>query len=319
MTAQQRLRNGIPYHAVTDICNRFKWTGDPVADGRRLNGEKVLTQGAKGKLRNYIRDHPELYLDEMQSMLVRDGERRYAVSTLCNYFIRIGITCKALDRRARQRDAILRAHWRIITADIPRNCFVFIDEVGVNSDDAKRRRGRSYRGTRAVLRQFFGRGERLCGLGAVTWLDGVLAFELLLENVNHLNFDEFMCKKVVPKLNSYDLDDQLPNSVVVLDNASYHHDGDSSYRKMMEAKGAKVLFLPPYSPDFNPIEVVWHDLKDELKRLGISVVRLDPSFWVRHVMDNIARAHVRSYFRKCGYHYVEEKEEEELVVVLWCC
>jgi transposase len=60
----------------------------------------------------------------------------------------------------------------------------------------------------------------------------------------------------------------IPSNVVVLDNAKVHYDEDAI--AMIEATGAGVLFLPPYSPELNPIEHIWSKVKSFIKKTVIS-------------------------------------------------
>lgn len=59
--------------------------------------------------------------------------------------------------------------------------------------------------------------------------------------------------------------DLVPGKVVILDNASFHK--STRTIELIEAAGCRVLFLPPYSPDYNPIEHFWHKLKSAVKKL----------------------------------------------------
>jgi transposase len=69
-------------------------------------------------------------------------------------------------------------------------------------------------------------------------------------------FEAFLRSHVCPKLNAGD--------VVILDNAAIHK--GKAVREMIEACGARLLYLPPYSPDFSPIELMWSKIKAFLRR-----------------------------------------------------
>ncbi len=71
-------------------------------------------------------------------------------------------------------------------------------------------------------------------------------------------------------------------------------------RPLIEAVGASVLFLPPYSPDLNPIELCWSKLKALLKEFGARTHQaLDAA--IRRAMDLIGRSDAAGWFTHCGY------------------
>ena len=70
------------------------------------------------------------------------------------------------------------------------------------------------------------------------------------------------------------------------------------------------------SPDFNPLELVWHELKARLKAVGYESVRVDPVLYIRDIMDNISRAHVQAYCRKCGYKVDDQDQNAVLMMAM---
>ena len=90
----------------------------------------------------------------------------------------------------------------------------------------------------------------------------------------------------------------LPGSVLVLDNASIHKGGN--LERLARRAGCRVLYLPPYSPDMNPIELIWSFVKRRVRREG---PRDEPSrsasvaAGLAAVTEQLARA----CFRHCGY------------------
>jgi len=96
----------------------------------------------------------------------------------------------------------------------------------------------------------------LCGMGDVKLIEGT---------TDSSTFCDFIETSLLPQLLPFD--GSNPNSVVILDNCSIHH--VSEVVKMIEEVGAMVHFLPPYSPDFNPIELTFSKVKMSLKLDGI--------------------------------------------------
>ena len=89
-----------------------------------------------------------------------------------------------------------------------------------------------------------------------------------------------------------------PGDLVVMDNLAAHKRPDVA--EAIWATGADVLFLPPYSPDYNPIEKVWAKLKDILRRLT-TLTREAFDSAVAKAMDEISREDVRAWTQYAGY------------------
>ena len=121
----------------------------------------------------------------------------------------------------------------------------------------------------------------LNGVRAIITVDGATdgeVFETLIERV------------LLPKLK--------PGDIVVLDNVGAHKTVE--VRRLIRAAGARVLFLPPYSPDLNPIELCWSKLKMLLREFGARTRdALDDA--IRRAMDLIDGADVSAWFGHCGY------------------
>jgi len=89
-----------------------------------------------------------------------------------------------------------------------------------------------------------------------------------------------------------------PGDIVVLDNLAAH--GDARARQWIEAAGAKLLFLPPYSPDLNPIEKMWSKIKAALRA---AKARTSETLQVaiREALDTIIAQDAMGWFKSCGY------------------
>jgi len=119
------------------------------------------------------------------------------------------------------------------------------------------------------------------GPGAAMTLDGA---------ADALAFAAFVRHALVPTLR--------PGQIVVLDNLSTHK-GDA-IRALVEGAGCRLLFLPPYSPDFAPIEQAFGKLKALLRRAGART-RAALETAIGAALDAITAADARGWFRHCGY------------------
>lgn len=89
-----------------------------------------------------------------------------------------------------------------------------------------------------------------------------------------------------------------PGQTVILDNLSVHR--AARVRRLIEAAGCRLLFLPPYSPDFNPIEHAWSKLKTQLRGMGArTTAALHTALTV--LVDTITVSDARRFFEHCGY------------------
>ena len=86
--------------------------------------------------------------------------------------------------------------------------------------------------------------------------------------------------------------------MVVLDNLSAHK--VEGVRLLVESRGAQLLYLPPYSPDFNPIEQTWAKLKQLLRGIKARALeQLEPA--IAQSLAAISPQNARAFFRHCGY------------------
>jgi len=147
----------------------------------------------------------------------------------------------------------------------------------------------SLQGRRAHVHSDKRNGTQVSLLAALS-LEGFLASLLVEGSVDAAVFAYYLHNYLCPVLRE--------GQIVVLDNCKIHL-GDS-IPAMIEAKGAKLCFLPAYSPDLSPIENAFSKLKTILKSLGASC--LDSlSLAVHQAMNSISLADIIAWFRLCGY------------------
>jgi transposase len=132
---------------------------------------------------------------------------------------------------------------------------VFLDECGVTTD-LIRRYGRSLRGTRLHDHAPCGHWETSTVIATLR-LDGLAASAVFDGPIDNPTFLAYVDQVLVPTLR--------PGDVVVLDNLAVHRQPE--VRAAIEQVGARVRFLPPYSPDFNPIEQAFAKLKAFLRAM----------------------------------------------------
>ena len=124
-------------------------------------------------------------------------------------------------------------------------------------------------------------------------LDGFRGFMTIDAGTSTDVFEAFVTHELVPNLRADD--------IVVLDNLSAHKGPE--VRRLIEAAGCQLLFTPPYSPDFNPIEEAWAKLKDIVRR---AQTRTRDAFdrAVAHAMDQVRNADILGWFNYAGYKLI---------------
>jgi transposase len=169
--------------------------------------------------------------------------------------------------------------------------FVFLDETGT-ATNMTRRYGRCPRGERLVdatphghwQTTTFVAGLRSHGLTAPLVLDGPMTGEV---------FRAYVEQMLAPSL--------VPDDVVVMDNLAAHK--VSGVREAIEAAGASLLYLPPYSPDLNPIEQLFAKLKALLRK---AAARTKDALWatIGDLVEAFTPDECRNYLNNSGYEPV---------------
>ena len=147
-----------------------------------------------------------------------------------------------------QRDEYRRALEQVDVRNL-----VFIDEAGIHLGMVHLF-ARAFRGQRAVDAVPRDRGTNVSVIGALS-MDGLIASMTLKGSVDTPAFLSYIHDVLIPQL--------WTGAIVVMDNLKVHH--AHSVRTAIEAVGARVVFLPPYSPDLSPIELCWSKLKQFLR------------------------------------------------------
>ena len=142
-------------------------------------------------------------------------------------------------------------------------------------------------GERAMAHRPMNWGDNITLIGAVR-TTGLVALRPMRGAMKTLDFLDFIARDLVPKLRQRD--------VVVLDNLRQHR--DPSVRLMIENAGARLVYLPPYSPELNPIEPYWSAFKKHLRRLEARTV--DALFTAINLVRR-RRIRTRGMFAHCGY------------------
>lgn len=285
--AARRFRIGISTAGAW--YRRYRETGEMEA---RKQGQPSRSKldAHEAFILGLIEEAPDVTLAEIGERLAAERGVRAAPSTVWLFLDRRGITFKDGHAAEQQRPDVLRRRiaWFDGQLDLDPERLIFIDETAASTKMA-RLRGRAPCGERCRAAvphghwktTTFTAGLRLSGMAAPMLLDGPM---------NGPAFLAYAEQVLAPELR--------PGDIVVMDNLPAHR--ISGVREAIEKVGARLLFLPPYSPDFNPIEMAFSKLKALLRK---AAARTIDELWsvVADCLAAFTAQECRQYFQAAGY------------------
>jgi transposase len=181
-----------------------------------------------------------------------------------------------------------RARWKARQGSIDLTRLVFIDETWAKTNMAPLR-GWAKRGKRLIGYAPFGHWNTMTFVAALRH-DGIVAPWVIDGPINGESFRTYVEQVLVPELR--------PDDIVILDNLGSHK--APAIRRAIRAAGARLLFLPAYSPDLNPIEQVIAKLKHLLRK---AAERSKEAVWRRigSLLDQFSPQECENYIRNAGY------------------
>ena len=181
-----------------------------------------------------------------------------------------------------------RAQWKKYQGRLDPARLVFIDETWAKTN-LTRTHGRSPRGQRLIAKVPHGRWRTLTFLAALR-RDRIEAPCVIDGPINGESFLAYVEQFLVPTLK--------PGDIVVIDNLGSHK--GKAVRRAIRAAGAKLFFLPPYSPDLNPIEQVFAKLKHLLRKAAARTVDAVCAA-IGHALDAFTPVECANYLKNSGY------------------
>jgi transposase len=165
---------------------------------------------------------------------------------------------------------------------------IFIDESGANLQ-MESTYARVAGGQRIKMPVPANRGPQLSMIGAISTkkVEAALYGEWATNGEIFLAFIE---KSLLPQLKK--------RHIVIMDNVKFHL--QASVAAAVESKGAKVIFLPPYSPDFSPIENMWSKIKNTLRKLAPRTLK-EFKKSIQIAFKQISESDLVNWFKHCGY------------------
>jgi transposase len=174
---------------------------------------------------------------------------------------------------------------------LDRHRLVFLDETGTTTN-MTRRRGRCPKGKRLRAKAPFGHWKTQTFIAGLR-CNGLTAPFVIDAPMNRRIFETYIATQLAPTLR--------PGDVVIMDNLSSHKSPKAE--QVVRERGAWILFLPPYSPDLNPIEMAFSKLKAHLRA---KAVRTIDALWqeIGRICDLYDPDECQNYFTAAGYGLV---------------
>ena len=256
-------------------------------------------------LKVIVDEQGELYLDEIQQELFELGGGWWNCSTISvklrdpnvgiNYSLQVATDVASQKDYDEQEEFLEAVRSRLVNP----NQLVFVDESQKDKNAARSRRCWSKRGLTPMRKVYFegDRGKRYtmiaaCDLDGFIYESCEIIFQATSSNdadpthgtIDTGRFRTWVKEKLVPQLGKYHL--SKPRSIVVMDNATIH----SNCKDLIEGAGAKLIYLSAYSPELNPIELMFGLYKRYLKRYLFEQFSIAHSNALRCVSPDVARA-----------------------------
>lgn len=242
-------------------------------------------------------DCPGIYLYEIQEYLLQQTGTEISLSSICNFLQKQGFTRQKMTRVAIQRSDELRAKFRdnVSIFSAPQ-MFVFVDETGSDRRDCLRKVGYSLRGKPAKALKLYCQGKHVTAIAAMS-VQEPLECTIVEGGVSGDVFKTFLEEKLSPVLQPFN--GANPNSIIIMDNATIHHvDG---VVELLESLGVLVYFLPPYSPDLNPIEELFSKIKSYL-RANEHTIHKDLETLLLMAFSSVTAGDCQGWIRHAGYY-----------------
>jgi len=285
-------RFSVSFSFVWRLVKRFRKSGvvAPKPHGGGLKPK--LNQIDLIILREVSEANKDATLAELSELFFKRTGIRVSSSTVAQKLKRLRISRKKKTLHASERDTPAvqkeRQEFQQDSANMPVEKLVFIDEAGINIGMV-RLYGRAPIGTRVEGDKPWNTGSNMSLVGALG-LSGITTIMMVEGAVDGMTFEIFLEKMLAPTLR--------PGDLVLMDNIKTHK--GKQVEEIIQVTGAKLRYLPRYSPDFSPLENGWSKLKELLR--GTAARTIDAlEEGVKNAVDKITEKDVKGWFKHCGY------------------
>lgn len=262
------LQNGYTYQQTADaftagvatvnrIWRRFRETGETSLPPRGGGKRPIIPQSQDEDFRAMVVSMPDATYDELTVAWRRRSKVKVSRAVIVRKVLQQGFSRKKKSKQATEKttkkNSAKRSSFLFRSRAIPLEKLVFLDEAGFQASQ-DRTHARSLRGKKAICFSTSVPAYNITVAGAIR-LTGPIVMQGMAKSMNINRFLSFLSTKLLPKLH--------PGDVLVMDNLRAHK--NKAVRRLIRAWDVRVLYLPPYSPEYNPIEPVWGWMKQKLR------------------------------------------------------
>ena len=284
--------------SVYRYIRSFEQRGDVKPSNYHHGPSKLLGALEQVVLLRIILSNPGIYLSEIQAKLFSKFGLHISESTICRSLKYMDCTRQVMRRVPLQRSDSKRAKFMAEVSAYDPAMLIWIDETGCDRRNTLRKHAYSVRGLTPQDHRLFVRGVRYSVIPVMS-SDGIHDISICEGSVNGERFEKFVRSCLLPVLQPFNWVNK--HSVVILDNASIHH-VDGVVDLIENQVGAKLLFLPPYSPDLNPLEEVFSQVKSIMKKNGTLFQNCTlPRVLLSMAFNMVAIDDCKSYITHSGY------------------
>ena len=285
---------------VSNIISLFEHTGDVETKQPRPRPHLCkLDEGDELSIIGTVMQHPNMHLLEICKEIELLSGVSVSHSTICRLLKRYNFSRKKLQFIATERNPNYRAAFIAEVVSYPQEMLVWVDETGCDMRATMRLYGYSLIGQRATCLHTYVRGKRISTIAALS-TNGIIATDFLQCTCSGEEYFDFLRGDLIPQMLPFD--GLNPNSILIMDNCSVHH--TEEVNTLLEESGILVLYLPPYSPDFNPAEEAFSYVKHYLKvHYSVAAAFRDPTELLKAAFESITPEHCNAWITDCGYSY----------------
>jgi transposase len=278
----------VSFNWVYNLLRRFRTTGNYEALPNNAGAKPKLSASDLEILRQTVLEHPDATLEELKELT------GFAVSkaTICRVLKKLKLSFKKKTFHASEQNRPdvkeAREAWKEEKGTKDASDFVFLDESSINTAFS-RLYGRAPIGERLFDNVPDCRWETMTVLSSLR-LDGTTEALVFEGALNGEMFKAYIKECLAPSLKKGD--------VVVMDNLSSHK--VEGLEEIVREKGARIEYLPPYSPDLNPVENMWSKIKNQLRKKKERCKEILINA-IGEALKTITAQDAQGWFEHCGY------------------